>query len=614
MFLSLFAAISMTMNADSNFHYTIDRETKTAKLTKYSGTDTDVVIPETVDINNVTYSVTSLGAQCFEYCTSVKTVAIPSSVTKLGNGCFGSCSSLMSIYIPSSVTSIGYNCFRECEALEAMTVDDGNTVYDSRENCNAIIETESNTMIAGCMNTVIPSSVTSLGKACFYGHSSLKSITIPSSVTKVEDWSFGYCSSLESVSIPSSVTSLGNYCFYVCPALKSIDIPSSVTEMGNECFGWCSSLESVTLSASVTNIKQQCFFNCSSLKSIDIPSSVTELGAYCFGNCTSLTSVNIPSSVTSIFGSFYGCSAIEAIVVDKDNTMYDSRNNCNAVIETATNTLILGCMNTVIPSSVTNLYDGSFNSCSSLASISIPSSVTSIGSSCFSGCSSLTAISIPSSVTSIGSSCFSGCSSLASMTVDVENSVYDSRENCNAIIETATNTMINGCMNTVIPSSVTSLGDYCFDGCSSLIAIAIPNSVTNIGAYCFSGCSFTKFTIPSTVTSLGNWCFASCELLESMTCEIPTAIKGGFFDNDTPVKEATLYVPEASLDSYKTTVPWKNFGAILPISTDGINNCGADQSADIVAVYNREGKKTNGLNRGINIVRMSDGTTKKVFR
>ena len=152
---------------------------------------------------------------------------------------------------------------------------------------------------------------------------------------------------------------------------------------------------------------------------------------------TTIGTLYIPVSVEKI--DKWESLEYSSIIVAEGNPVYDSRNNCNAIIETATNKLVYGCKNTVIPSSV-----------------------TSIGSSAFSGCSGLTSISIPSSVTSIGSGAFYGCSGLTTITVDADNPVYDSRNNCNAIIQTTTNRLISGCKNTVIPSSVTSIGNYAF--------------------------------------------------------------------------------------------------------------------------------------------------------
>ena len=157
---------------------------------------------------------------------------------------------------------------------------------------------------------------------------------------------------------------------------------------------------------------------CSSLTNISIPGGVTSIGLYTFLNCRSLTSINIPSSVTSIgYLAFSGCEKVESINVAEGNKTFDSRNGCNAIIKTASNELILGCKNTIVPESVTSIGDSAFYGCLSLTSINFPESVTSIGNNAFSGCSSLTSINIPNSVTSIGYGAFKNCKKLAEIKV-----------------------------------------------------------------------------------------------------------------------------------------------------------------------------------------------------
>ena len=289
--------------------------------------------------------------------------------------------------------------------------------------------------------------------------------------------------------IQEGVTSIGEYAFYNCTSLTSITIPDSVTSIGENAFSGCTSLTSITIGNSVTSIGKYAFLGCTSLTSITIPDSVTSISYSAFSGCTSLTSITIPDSVTNICSNaFTACSSLKKIVVDNNNKVYDSRDNCNAIIETATNSIIIGCANTLIPNSVTRIEDDAFSGCTSLTSITIPNSVTSIGALAVSDCTSLTSITIPDSVTSIGEYAFSNCSSLKKIVVDNNNKVYDSRDNCNAIIETATNSIIIGCANTLIPNSVTSIEEYAFSKCTSLTSITIPNSVTNIGSSAFLFC------------------------------------------------------------------------------------------------------------------------------
>ena len=246
--------------------------------------------------------VTKISVSAFNGCSSLTSITIPPNVTSIGSDAFSGCSSLTSITIPPNVTSIGSNAFSGCSSLTSITVDENNTVYDSRENCNAIIETATNTLKFGCKNTIIPATITKIGSSAFDGRTNLTSIIIPDSVTIIEGWVFYKCTNLTSITIPSTVTSIGSYAFSGCSSLTSITIPDSVTIIKDWTFNGCSSLTSITIPPNVTSIGSDAFSGCRSLTNITIPESVTTIGSDVFMNCRNMTSITIPSSVTNISG------------------------------------------------------------------------------------------------------------------------------------------------------------------------------------------------------------------------------------------------------------------------------------------------------------------------
>ena len=324
----------------------------------YSG---NIVIPETINYNNITYSVTSIGSAAFGG-GSITTVTIPNSVTSIGSSAFAYCSSLTSVTIPNSVTSIGNYTFKNCSSLTSIT---------------------------------IPNSVTSIGDCAFEGCTGLTSVTIPNSVTSIGSNAFAYCSSLEKVIVPDIAawcgikfdTNNANPLYYAKhlysdenTEIKDLVIPNSVTSIGNDAFRGCTGLTSVNIGNSVTHIGNYAFWYCSGLTSVTIPNSVTSIGNNAFQNCSSLTSITIPNSVTSIDNAaFRDCSGLTSVTIGN---------------------------------SVTNISQEAFFSCTGLTSVTLPNSVTSIGDYAFKACTGLTSVNIGSGIKTIGSQAFAKCSDL----------------------------------------------------------------------------------------------------------------------------------------------------------------------------------------------------------
>ena len=296
------------------------------------------------------------------------------------------------------------------------------------------------------------------------------------------------------------------------------------------------------------NLGDHAFYGCNGLTSLTIPSCVTSIGYRAFFRCTGLTSLTIPSSITSI-----GVYAFS---------------NCT------------GLTSLSIPSSVTSIGASAFSNCSGLTSLTIPSSVTSIGLCAFEGCSGLTSLSIPSSVTSIGYSAFQGCSGLTSLS---------------------------------IPSSVTSIDWGTFYGCSGLTSLSIPSSVTSIGKNAFNGCSgLASLSIPSSVTSIGDYAFEGCSGLTSIYAypeKLPKLGTGVFYRCDA--KNCTVYVPIGTFGDYWLS-EFGYFENIVEFDATGIDKVTTSTDAKELSRYSVNGQRLSAPAKGLNIVKYSDGSVKKV--
>ena len=318
-------------------------------------------------------------------------------------------------------------------------------------------------------------------------------VVVEEGVTCVGKYSFWASENLISVTLPSTLTEIGDFAFYKCSGLKTIEIPDAVTEIGEAAFGNCSLLESVKLPLNMTIIGNRLFESCSSLKTVDIPEGVTKIHSDAFRNA-GLTSIEIPASVTEITGitflgenegAYSSCPSLETITVAPENTVYDSRDNCNAIIKTANNELFAGCKNTVIPNSVEKIGKNAFKKIS-LKRLTIPSSVTTIGDYAFENCYDLEYIDIPKSVTTIGMYAFNHTHVKTTPEVELRRPIYVNKIPMVGFKDKNISSVILG-------SSVEIVGSCAFQSCENLttvvsLATVAPKLYTDAFLYINTDC------------------------------------------------------------------------------------------------------------------------------
>jgi len=559
------------------------------------GVSTEVNITIPALHNNL--PVSKIADNGFSGLSSIVNITLPDGIVSVGASAFSGCQYLTSINIPSSVTSIGINAFRGCPSLViitewtsqpeswatnwnpsnrpviwsggsgslSFTLINDDTAYEVSRG------TSTDTVIS------IPEDynglpVISVAYCGFQEFKSLTSIFIPNCVTSIGSRAFQGCESLINIHLPESITNIGESVFYGCTSLTSISLPSGISNIGTMTFYDCNSLTSIIIPDGVTEIAHGAFTGCESLTNINIPDGVERIGSVAFYGCSSLTSIEIPSSVAFIgYGinipendeydaNVFGyCESLTSITVDTQNPVYRSEGNC--LIKGTF--LVVGCQNSLIPSSVTAIKQNAFYGCLGLTSITIPNSVTTIGNTAFYGCINLLNVSLSNSVSNIGEMAFARCTGLESITIP--NGVIGSNAftSCSSLVninisDGVTNigsSAFSQCVkltNITLPITITGIVEYTFDGCTNLKSITIPNRVTFISIWAFRGCSnLTSVFIPLNVTSIYWEAFKDCPVLTIYTQHQsqPAGWNNGWNPNNRPIVwgVTTATVPPTNL-------------------------------------------------------------------
>ena len=530
----------------------------------------------TVTVNSTT---TTIRENAFYNCTQLTGISLPSSLTTISSAAFVGCSSLTTIAIPANVSSIGMGCFTGCTALKSITVDTGNSAYSASDG--VLVENQTKLMAypnAKGDTYAVGEGVTTIDGYAFC-MTGIKSLTLPSTLKAIGDYAISYCDHLETIvshaSVPPTVsaTTFSEGTF----SSAALNVPYSCKNVYSAADVW-KSFNSIVEMEAPLDLNDGDVFTAKTIEGVEMTFQV-------ISKADKTCQVGVSGKEEICFDSNYNGQ----LTIPAKANGYDVISIAPFACSGSRVTSI------IVSEGIKTIEDRAFGFNGSMESITLPEGLETIGSNIVWSCGSLKSFHVPSTVTEMHTT-FGWCDALEEITVAEGNEVFDSRNNCNAIIKTKTNELLAGCKNTVIPNTVEILAASSFTFLKSLTEITIPEGVKVMRNQIFAKTSLKSITIPSTMTTIGSFSFDGCEDLTEVTikCAKPFVIKDDVFTD--VAYGGVLNVPFGTKSLYEGTDGWKNFRNIVEMENQVVEQGYAVFDSETGTLTFKYGEKPAGDN------------------
>ncbi len=598
-------------------------------------------------------AVTGIGSLSFYGCASLKEVSLPESLRDIGEFAFFYDSSLRTVYIPASVTSIGASPFGDCPALERIEVASDNPNYTSQDG---VLYTKDMSRLInypigdGKESFTLPPYVAVIGSNSMRNNTVMTSVTLNPALVTIEEGAFNYCV-LTSVHLPASLKDIGSQAFAGNPDLKEFTVdPANPYYTAKEGMLFTKDMrrlligvsrEEVAIPDGVEEICEGAFYRFPEIKKLTLSPSLKTIGRSAFSTCKNLSEIEFSTGLETIgLQAFYQCTALKALALPSSLRFIDQ----------AGFGVCTGLQRLEIAEGLESVGESAFQACSSLRKAVLPSTLTEVGSAMFYGCIKMEACVIPEGVASIGSSAFSSCQALRSVELpstleNIGNYAFNSAGLTELSLNEGLYMIGDGAFafcrfpEVTLPSTLMSIGSesfswnsvlkefrfgtglrtmaaYALAKCDNLKTVECNEGLQSIGACAFQACeALETISLPSTLESVGAYLLINTPALRKLTCAAaePPATDGSFYNEDYdgyPV--VTLEVPRGSLDKYESAEVWREF-----VNKEGSDLGVADMKMpepEVVEIYDINGLHQPAGRPGIQLLRLSDGTVRKVLR